>query len=84
MEPKTPELEKIASVRDESQKLGEFIDWLRNEKGLEIATWIPDVYSGDRLVPANVNTEKLLADYFKIDLDKAEEERQAVLSHIRG
>ena len=82
---KTPELDKMEKVREESQKIGEFMDWLRGEKGLEIATWIDDEDRGrESLVPANVHTEKFLAEYFNIDLDKAEQERRALIESIRS
>jgi len=36
-EPKTPELDKLQAVRNESQAIGEFLEWLRTEKKFIIA-----------------------------------------------
>lgn len=36
-EPKTPTLDKIQEVKDESQAIGAFLDWLRDEKGIALA-----------------------------------------------
>jgi len=35
------------------------------------------------VIPVHVVIQKILAEYFKIDLDKVEEERRAVLDDIR-
>lgn len=76
---KTPELEKIRANWDESQKLRDFLKWLQ-EQELHLC-----VYDGECEVyyetPSTI--EKLLALYFKIDLDKAEKERQALLDTLR-
>lgn len=88
----TPELEKIATNRDESQKLGEFLHWLRQEQELHLCTYDGEcegdyakfvdghgVYSETPLTP-----EKLLALYFEVDLDKAEKERRGLLDELRA
>lgn len=36
-EPKCPECEKLKAVSDQSQTVGEFIDWLQSEKGMTLA-----------------------------------------------
>ncbi len=87
MKMKTPELEKIHTNRDESQKIGQFLDWLRNEREIalcELAEYSeyntssdPDVYC-----PATKTIEQWLAEYFDIDLDKAEKERQSLLDEL--
>lgn len=38
----------------------------------------------DQYLPVNKSIEKLLAEYFEIDLNKVEAERSAILEHIRG
>ncbi len=35
-------------------------------------------------VPVHARIEKLLAEFFEIDLNKAEDERRAILAYIRG
>lgn len=36
-QPETPELDKLQAVRNESQSIGEFLEWLRTEKKFIIA-----------------------------------------------
>lgn len=78
----TTECEKLKQVATESQKLGTFIDWLRDEKGFQICEDI-----GDRnhieYSPIRMRMEELLADYFEIDLNKVETERRALLDALR-
>ncbi len=33
------ELERISAIRDQSQTIGEFLDWLQNEQGVVLAKW---------------------------------------------
>lgn len=73
-----PECEKMAAVNDQSQKIGEFIEWLRSEKDLEICEW-----NGGDYFPARFSTEKLLSEFFNIDLDTVEEEKYQMLDELR-
>jgi len=77
-EPKTPELNRMAEVRVESQAIGDFLAWLQTEKKIKFAK-----YYGERLAPAQVPVEDTLAEFFEIDLKKVEKERQALLNFIR-
>ncbi len=77
----TPELDKRSGVLDDSHKIGEFLDWLEQEKGITLAQWDDH----DRLMPARTGGfERLLADYFGIDLDKVEAEKMAILEQLRA
>jgi len=76
-----PECEKLKSISDDSQKIGRFLDWL-SEQGMELARY-HDTDGNDRLHPVSRTNEKLLADYFEIDLQKVEKERSAILASIR-
>lgn len=76
---KTPELNKMAAIRDKSQVVGEFLDWLRNERGITLATFTDDEERGDVMVPFHFSTEQLLAEFFDIDLERVERERRLVL-----
>lgn len=78
-EVKTPELEKIQTNRQESQSIGSFLDWLQNEQEVLLCR----CGRIDELYPIDEGIEKLLAEYFGIDLNKAELERQALLDEIR-
>lgn len=81
--PDTTELDRLVAVSDESQRLGEFLDWLE-EQGYHICTYTePSVDEEEFFYPIGTNFEKLLAQHYGIDLDKVERERRAVLEYIR-
>jgi len=73
---KYPECEKLAKVSKTSQKVGEFLDWLRGDKEFILCKYIEDDDDGHDLVPVGCNIENLLAEYFEIDMDKVEKERR--------
>jgi hypothetical protein len=93
-QPPCPECEKLHDIAPYSQKVGEFIEWLRSEKGAVIATHhehSDECYDGeytncglrkDELCIMHFSTEKLLAEFFGIDLDKVERERRALLEYL--
>lgn len=70
---KYPECEKLASVSDQSQTIGEFLDWL-GTMGYHIADDMP--YMLNRTI------EEWLALYFDIDMDKVEDERRQILEEL--
>ena len=83
-----PELEKIAEHGDESQKIRNFLAWLEGKKEFSIGTCIETEceYCGEDIYGFNPRTEsieKLLAEYFEIDLNKAEAERQLLLKQLQ-
>lgn len=83
----------MKAVRDQSGILGEFLDWLVVEKDIRLCRWQDTIYHGtihdmSEYTPkgyylANERIEQLLADFFEIDLDKIEQEKQAMLDEIR-
>ncbi len=77
----TPECDKLHKVTGESQTVGEFLEWLQEHKKLVLAEYLGDVPGTGRyeLFPSTVSIEKLLAEYFDIDLDKVEHEKMQVL-----
>jgi hypothetical protein len=80
----TPELDKIRKIREKSQAIGEFLDWLLGEKGYHIAEYKKfDEFDEEQLVTIYLDREKILGEYFGIDLKKAEEERVKILNSIR-
>jgi hypothetical protein len=130
---KTPNLDKRSEVSKESQSIGEFLDWLREEKRITLCVYheqstedlwrcahcgeewygrhtfgkevqahriaigygyeythkkcnaeiqkADDTPSG--YYPAQVSFEKLLAEYFEVDLDACEREMRALLDELR-
>lgn len=102
----TPECDKMLAVKEKSQAIGEFLEWLqsgeveqnlpmkrsiflaayrvkcedRHGEMLDEEDWtLSDVY----IDPFMYNTERLLAEFFGIDLEKAEKEKRALLEEIR-
>jgi hypothetical protein len=81
---KCPELEKMDAVKGKSQIIGEFLDWLRHAKQVELCKYRDMSEDDSRLFPINTSIEMLLAEYFNIDLRKAEEERRSILEKLQG
>lgn len=75
-----PECEKLRAVKEKSQAIGEFLDWLSSQ-GIVLAAWNTD--GCDRLELRRGSIEELLAEYFNIDLDKVETEKRALLDDLR-
>lgn len=82
-----PEHEKLQAVKDESQAIGAFLEWLSNVKEIRFAKWVKDKSESgteyEVFVQQNMEIEKWLAEYFEIDLNKLEQEKQAMLEEIR-
>lgn len=76
---KYPEHEKLHKVHEQSQVIGEFLEQLGSE-GLSICEYVD---RHDRWSPLSKNTEKILADYFGIDLDKLEKEKRQMLAELQ-
>jgi hypothetical protein len=81
-----PETARLVAASTESQKIGEFLDWLNFELGVTLC--VLDEETG-RFQPARgmgvfTSTERLLARYFQIDLDRVERERGRLLAYIRA
>jgi hypothetical protein len=77
---KYPEHEKLQKVKKTSQSIGEFLEWLRNEKQIQLAKFDDK----DRLYIIGDSTNEILADYYGIDLHKLEQEKLAMLNRIRS
>lgn len=139
--PPTPTLERLGTISDDSQKLGEFLHWLKDE-GWQLCRWQEEIEDEEicvdpfhyRRTQAEVaveglieldaelhgrkppqtdrswrpnpdctacqgsglirrtrrgwnydgrTVEQVLAAYFQIDLEAAEQERRALLQHLR-
>lgn len=77
----TPTLDRMIEIREQSQLCGEFLEWLQSkytmyDKKVKRESPFMDVMrdTGDY-----INTEKLLAEFFDIDLDEAEREKEQLL-----
>lgn len=78
--PGMPETMRLVAVSEESQKLGEFLEWLATEAGYVLGAFDE---SDHRLYPVHVPIEKLLARYYGIDLDRVGRERGRLLAWMR-
>jgi hypothetical protein len=81
-----PEHDKMHEVVGQSQTIGEFLEWLHEEKGVRLGQFhtIDTPWSDEeRFDPFTYSTEKLLAEFFEIDLQKIGEEKDAMLASLR-
>lgn len=84
------EHERLALIKDKSQAIGEFLEWLRNEQ-VRFARHHEhdescDFGCSDWLESheyAYMPVENLLAKYFGIDLNKLEQEKRQMLADLR-
>jgi len=74
-----PEHEKMMKVKEESQAIGDFIDWLSWHKRVHLAKW-----ENDRFSPFHYDIERLIAEYYGIDLNVIETEKRAMIEEFRG
>lgn len=86
--PLTPELDKQSRIiqSGKNQVIGDFLDWLE-ERGLIIARYHDDeaCFEGcPGIIAAGEGKLELVAGFFEIDLDKIEQERRALLEHLRA
>lgn len=77
--PDTPELDRLLAVAEDSHKIGDFLDWLEQEREVYLS-----VIEHGELTPCYTTKEALLAAYYKINLSKVELEQRAVLEHVRS
>ena len=90
-------LEKMGKVQNESQAIGSFVEEFLKNKGIILATYHKHSkkrcgkdewgfncgWTTNQPIPLRYNIEKLLAEYFNIDLNKVEEEKQRILTDLR-
>jgi hypothetical protein len=76
-----PEHDKLAEVADQSQAIGEFIDWLSKEKGMHLYRYLKGAVCP---VETNLSIQSLLAEFFEIDLKRLEDEKRAMLTAMRA
>lgn len=79
----TPTLDRMLEIQEQSELCGEFLDWFlyrytafEKKKKRESPFVNPDG-AGDY-----INKERLLADFFDIDLDEAERGREYILKSL--
>jgi hypothetical protein len=74
-----PELDKLQRATEErhTQEIGEFLEWLAADGIVLCRVW------EDGILPDRETTEKRLARYVGVDLQKAEKERRQMLEDLR-
>jgi hypothetical protein len=80
-----PEHVKLKAVSGDSQKIGEFLEWLQNGQEGEdrqIALCVLN-RTYDQYMPIREGIQDILARYFDIDLKVIEQEKRAMLDEIR-
>ena len=76
----TPTLDRMLEIQEQSQLCGEFLDWLQHKYAmfnLSVSRENP-FYHG---VGDYINTEKILAEFFDIDLEQAEKEKLEIMKN---
>lgn len=98
--PACPECERLADISKESNKIGDFLSWLQqsgiyltewkdkrffDEDGNQLKKYERDCeIEPEGYYPYRKSIERILADYFEIDLDLVDKERAALLEHSRN
>lgn len=78
-----PEHEKLAAISDKSQAIGEFLDWLFNTAKYSLSK-VQSMPSGEtKNVPHWPSIENLLGQYFHIDQDRINAEKEKMLAKLR-
>lgn len=75
-----PEHERLRQISDQSQVIGEFLEYLNNRYTL--AEYIDNGWNREILLPVSINIETLLADYFDIDLQTLNDEKEKMLEEL--
>jgi hypothetical protein len=77
-----PEHAKLLASKAEREIVGEFLDWLTGVR--EIVLCKSTGNWDCPYVPVNGSFQKLMAEYFKIDMDKVEQETAVMLDRMRA
>lgn len=83
-EPSVPEHDRLGKAKktdDATQLVGEFFDWLKEEKNYVFAKYADDT---DELVPVHEPVQRLLAAFFGVNENALESEKRALLEHLRA
>lgn len=85
----TPEHDKLLAAKENSQIIGEFLEWaeshgyqLSKEVSVEVVDWRGTESTETDYVPVSIN--EVLLKYFDIDPAKIDDEQKATLAEIRA
>ena len=77
----TPTLDRMIEIQEKSQICGEFLEFLQYKYAMfELKCKRDDSYFAG--IGDYINKEELLAEFFGIDLEEAERERQSILENL--
>lgn len=79
---KYPEHDKLQNISEQSQFIGEFLDWLRSTNRC-IGVMAFDSFGDPVIRDDTTSVQNLLAEFYQIDLRKIEAEKQQMLDEIR-
>lgn len=81
--PYTPTLTRMLELKDQTQLCGEFLEWLQGKYAMFDKKMVRDdpFYHGGG---DYINIEHVIAEFFGIDLEEAEKEKEELLRGIRG
>lgn len=80
---KTPTLDEMIEIQEQSQLCGEFLDqFLRKYTVFDRKQKRENPYANVMGNGDYINKEKLLAEFFNIDLDEAEREKDMLLQSL--
>ncbi len=85
-EPTYPEHAKLEAVKDQSQVIGDFLEWLGNDRPggpIFLCERRENAHVDNIWAPTGASTERLIAEYFDIDEKKLETEKRAILDAQR-
>lgn len=81
---KTPALDKLLEVQDQMDLCRNFLEYfLKNYSAFEKNRPRESVFADVSGAGDYINVDKLLADFFEIDLPQAEKEREALLNSLK-
>lgn len=76
---KYPEHAKVRAVQQEARIIGDFLTWLEQE-GMQVF----EVDDGGDTQPVRMSTEKFIAFYFGIDMERFSREKDAMVDEMRS
>ncbi len=74
------EHEKLKAIKDQSEAIGQFLEW-QTSKDRDLCQF--NSKHDDYLPLFHGSIEKILAEYFEIDLQKLEEEKRQMIEECR-
>ena len=81
---KTPTLEKLKEIQEESELCGKFLDWFLKRYTVFDRKQVGESPFADVMGAGDyINKEQLLAEFFDIDLDEANKERELLLKSLQ-